>query len=75
MKIRIVCRGDSCIEWITLWLPCTIGNVFLFACFILSFIRCGIAFDKLRVYDNAILVVQYFGCKDKNVALFLCLQD
>ena len=39
---------------------------FILACFILFFIRCGIAFDTLRSYDNAALL--RFKCPIK--ALF-----
>ena len=63
---------------------------FSFTCFILFFIQCGIAFDKLRSYDNATLL--QFKCrfkvlfcsgrlsnvsalKIKMYALFLCVQD
>ena len=41
----------------------TLGEVFLFTCFILFFIQCGIAFDTLRVYDNATLL--QFKCRIK----------
>lgn len=41
----------------------TLGEVFLFTCFILFFIQCGIAFDTLRSYDNATLL--QFKCRIK----------